>query len=76
MTLLSPDNSRIWIQHLNTVLQNRKCGAAKATTTRTKKNCLESSHDATAYYCDTCKEVYQEEVDETELWIACDVCDK
>jgi len=40
MTLLSPDNSRIWIQHLNTVLQNRKCGAAKATTRRTKKIAL------------------------------------
>ena len=81
MALLPPDDTRIQIQYLNTVLQNCKRGAAKAAATRArKKACLQSSKDTTgsddSYCCGTCEKVYQEEADEDKLWIGCDVYDK
>ena len=36
-SLLAPSDTKIWIQHLNTVLRNRKRGAAKAAATRARK---------------------------------------
>ena len=35
--LLTPDDTKIWMDHLHTVLLNRKRGAAKAATTRRAK---------------------------------------
>ena len=35
--LLSPSETRIWLQHLTTVLQNRRRGAAKTVLTRQRK---------------------------------------
>ena len=26
------------------------------------------------YYCDQCGELYVEEIEETEVWVACDMC--
>ena len=80
--LLTPNVTRMWMDHLHTVLQNRKRGARKAATTRQARKQavanLDSQSPRTAtnsqYHCGKCGKEYAEESDEEELWIACDMC--
>ncbi len=82
--LLSPDTTRLWVEHLHTVLLNRKRGAQKAAATRrAKKAQLALATDSYAhptvtdsdYRCGSCAREYREETEEEELWVGCDVCD-
>ena len=76
--LLSTDDARIWLEHLQVVLNNRKRGAKKAAATRARNsvlNLVDNSREDTEYYCGMCGKQYIEETDTEELWIACDMCD-
>ena len=74
-TLLTPEEARIWIEHL-CVNENRRRGAAKAAQTRkAKKKALDaSSQSRSDDCCGVCKAQYCDETEETQLWIACDRC--
>ncbi len=81
--LLPPDDTRIWIEHLSEIVRNRKRGAAKAAATRRAKIMTtvtqaagDSSDKTSMCYCGRCEKEYLEEPDQSELWIACDLCDK
>ena len=88
-TLLPTFEVKIWLDHLKTVLKNRKRGAEKAAATRRAKRGSPStsseaplqttpcsgSEDQQQDYCGQCGELYMEETDETETWVACDMCD-
>ena len=87
--LLTPEQVRIWLEHLSTVLQNRRRGAAKAAATRrakrAKNTCvsnLQSEADPSTVrdseascYCGSCRKEYQDETDDVEVWIGCDMCE-
>ena len=70
--LLSPDEVKMWLDHLQTVRDNRRRGAQKAAETRKKKTVKKSFHDA--YFCGTCHDQYMEYTDEEENWIECELC--
>ena len=81
--LLSVEEVNIWFDHLNTVLCNRKRGAAKAVLIRQKKKLSKdqlqnSTANAEAtnelFYCAGCGLEYGES--NASFWIACDTCDK
>ncbi len=78
--LLPPEEAKIWLTHLQTVLANRKRGAAKAAATRAKKRAsakaAQRANNISEYFCGTCKREYAEETEESELWIGCDICDR
>ena len=66
---------KMWLDHLSTVQQNRKRGAAKAAETRKRKAqqtglLSEAQNDR----CGVCREEYEEETPEEELWIECSTC--
>ena len=67
-TLLSVNEVQLWMQHLKTVDDNRKRGAAKAARTRQNKK------NQTATYCGVCEGLFEECTDEVEYWICCDKC--
>lgn len=69
--LLSTEDAQIWLDHLQTVVENRKRGAAKAAATRKAKK-----RQTTVYHCGKCDKVYSSETEECELWIGCDLCDR
>ena len=69
--LLSPQEVGMWLEHLQTIEDNRRRGAKKAAETR-KKKMSNSSHDV--YYCGVCHEQFVEYADEEQNWIACDRC--
>lgn len=71
-TLLSPKEVRMWLDHLQTIRDNRRRGARKAAETRKKKS--SSSYDV--YYCGVCHEQYVEYTDQEQSWIECDHCEK
>ena len=82
--LLNQEDTRIWLEHLQTVVENRKCGAARAAATRNAKKArhagqsgvsVVSTSDSTSCHCGKCGKEYMEETDKPELWIACDLCD-
>ena len=87
--LLTPEEVCIWLEHLSTVLQNRRRGAAKAAATRrakrAKNTCvsnLQSEADPSTVrdseascYCGSCRKEYQNETDDVEVWIGCDMCE-
>ena len=57
--LLSPNEVKMWLAHLQTVKNNRKRGAKKAALTRQKKRTKEAdtvpeSNEETIYYCGVC----------------------
>ena len=61
---------KMWLDHLSTVQQNRKRGAAKAAETRKRKAqqkglLSEAQNDR----CRVCGEEYKDETPEEELWI-------
>ena len=62
--LLPENDVRMWLQHLNTISENRKRGASKAAETRKRKR---------SYPCGVSKALYGK-TDEIEFWIACDGC--
>lgn len=120
---------KIWLDHLSTVMENRRRGAAKSAATRaqskmsnslgaflpnvmsadqhspaitprqsssaaTSRRCRQSSsaissgpevdhaplsadtsQDANTF-CGTCRKEYEEETNESELWIGCDICQR
>ena len=72
--LLSPDQVRMWLEHLHTIDQNRKRGAKRAAATRRKRKqgCGESED---TYSCGICSEPYQDFSDAVQDWIGCDLCD-
>ena len=72
---------QIWL-HLQTVVENRRRGARKATATRQAKKALKASHivegspkDGNECFCGDCGHTYQEETDEPEVWIECSMCE-
>lgn len=71
--LLSPDEVKMWLDHLQTVRDNRRRGAQKAAETRKKNKMVKkSSHDT--YFCGICHDQYVEYTDEEESWIECELC--
>lgn len=78
--LLTPDDTKIWMDHLNTVLlNNRKRGAAKAAAARHAKKSVQEPVHVTSQattYCGGCGKPYVEETEEVEIWICCDLCNQ
>jgi hypothetical protein len=82
--LLPPTETRFWLEHLQTIVDNRRRGAAKAAATRKAKKKAASTeatkqvppgNESTAsYFCATCGIVYMEEAEQEEAWIGCDLC--
>ena len=69
--LLSVDDVNIWISHLKKVQWNRKEGAAKAA-----KTCRKSRQTVQEQYkCGVCQAVFEEETEESDMWIGCEECD-
>ena len=75
----------MWLEHLSTVQQNRKRGAAKAAATRRKKKAepvkqaekrllTTADNQNESCKCGVCDEEYEEETLEEELWIECNSC--
>lgn len=77
--LLNPDVVRMWLDHLHTVLQNRRRVKKAAAIRQAEKLALAAERPATtatSYYCGLCSKEYKEESDHEELWIGCYMCDK
>ena len=72
--LLSVDDVKIWISHLTKVQRNGKKGAAKAAETR-RKSRNAAQDDRQQYKCGVCHVTFEEETEETEMWIGCEECD-
>ena len=77
--LIPEEDCKIWIEHIKTVVENRKRGAKKAALTRSRKEkkgseCVSDASDEISTYCGTCGEEFGESDDVTEIWIACDLC--
>lgn len=81
--LLPVNEVKIWLDHLMTVHENRKRGAAKAAETRRqrrkdKPEAPTPTHTDTCeseYQCGECHAVYQDFTDTEEQWIGCESCD-
>ena len=67
-TLLSPEDVRIWLEHLQSIHTNRRRGAEKAVATRRSKKKQPEK------YISVCGEEYTERTDEIQYWIGCDKC--
>ena len=67
--LLPTEEVNIWLKHLETVSNNRKKGAQKAAQTRKAKTT--STEQEPIVYCGECGEMYEEETEEVQNWIAC-----
>ena len=89
--LLPTNECEIWLQHLQTVVENRRRGARKAAETRKKKKesltkqsvpQSTSRHQSTQAkedkdcFCGVCGRSYEEETEEPEVWIECELCSK
>ena len=78
--LLHPDECRIWLNHLQTVLESRRRGAKKAAATRLAKKCSsdknEISMESNDWFCGDCGKLYEAETKEPEVWIECSLCSK
>ena len=66
-TLLPPDEVVMWIEHLQTIQNNRR-SAEKAAATRQQKKANEKH-----YFC-ICGEEYTDLTNEVQHWIGCDTC--
>jgi hypothetical protein len=83
--LVTPNIAQLWLEHLHTVMLNRKRGAKKAAESRAKSRTKSSrtvnsgpastDNETVEDYCGTCTKKY-EETNNDDLWIACDMCDK
>ena len=67
--LLPSHEVKLWLDHLRIVRENRRRGAAKAAETRRSKQRQASNESV-------CGDLYEEETDEVEDWIACDLCNR
>ena len=65
---------KLWLDHLRIVRENRRRGAAKAAETRRSKQ--RQASNESEEYCGVCGDLYEEETDEVEDWIACDLCNR
>lgn len=73
--LLPVEDVKVWLRHLMIVSENRKKGAQKAAMTRRlKRDSQHAQRSSELYYCGVCDELYLEEADEEQNWIACDTC--
>ena len=70
---LSPEHVRMWVEHLQTVAENRRRGAQKAAA-KHKKNKIKKSNSHDVYLCGVCHDQYMEFTEEEEDWIQCDGC--
>ena len=80
-TPLPPDDVRLWLSHLETVSDNRKRGAKKASETRRLRKQVQQAQEAQQVasdvcYCGICHEQYIEYTDVIEKWICCDTCNR
>ena len=83
-TLLPVSEVRIWLDHLKTIDNNRKCGAVKAAETRRRNNQSKQTFnegnkpefitEQNEYHCGFCGALYVDS-DEIEFWIGCEKCD-
>ena len=73
--LLPSHEVKLWLDHLRIVRENRRRGAAKAAETRRSKQ-RQASNESEEEYCGVCGDLYEEETDEVEDWIACDLCNR
>ena len=73
MVLLPLDDTRIWIQRLNTIANMELQRHEQEKRPAWK---VPDSIASEVYYCGACEKVYQEEGGEDKLWIGCDLCDK
>ena len=71
--LLPPSEVRIWTNHLKTVAENRKNGAVKAAETRRSRQKQAATNKE---QCGVCGDMYEEETEEVQYWIACDSCNQ
>ena len=71
--LLPVNEVEVWMQHLNTVQENRKRGAQKASETRQRKKAeaADQKKQVIEWRCRKCGELYQDETEEEEVWIEC-----
>lgn len=74
--LLPTEEVGFWIDHLNTVAENRRRGAAKAAETRRRKQQALSRTSEPEVFCGTCETKYEPEMPNIEFWICCDMCNK
>ena len=75
----------MWLDHLHTVLLNRRRGVKKVAATHQAKKLAQAAvahvkptpttTTTSEYYCWKCAKAYQEEAETEELWISCDACD-
>ena len=65
--LFPEEEVKIWVDHLETVAANRKCGAAKAVATR---HARKQQH----CHCGVCAQEFMDKTEEVEYWIQCDHC--
>ena len=75
--LLSQSEVSMWLEHLQTVSDNRKRGAAKAAETRKKRKAQKRSQEQhQLYFCGVCQDPYMDVTDNAEMWIGCELCDR
>ena len=68
--VLLPKEVGFWYEHLNTVAENRRRGAAKAAETRRRKQ--QSSTDTIdRCFCGTCETEFRPEMPNIDFWIYC-----
>lgn len=76
--LLSVEEVKLWIDHLQKVSENRKKGAAKSSGTgdKNRKNFLETEKEPEKEqcFCGVCGHLYVEETYKVEDWIECETC--
>jgi hypothetical protein len=73
---LSVSDIKFWMQHLDTIRENRKKGAQKALETRRKKKgaCKRNVQQISEWRCGVCDRLYEDETEEEEVWIECSQC--
>ena len=87
--LLPPCEVDFWVQHLKTVMDNRRRGAVKAAATRKAKRQVQQSHsgdeqsqqpssegEISQCFCGSCGMEYVDETDKPEVWVGCDLCEQ
>ena len=72
-TLLSTCDTKMWLDHLQVVCDNRKRVARKAALTQARNLDVNNSREDAECHCGVCGKLYTEETDTPELWIACNV---
>jgi len=72
--LLSTDDAHIWLEHLQTVLKDRKQGAANAAATRRARKAVQSTTvENSDNHCGKCGKEFTTITDEYELGVGCDL---